>query len=67
MVAGFGLQLVALYTPFFQRIFQLVSLQPKDWLIIVAIGVINILAIEITKSFFIFAWKRKRKRSLNVT
>ena len=60
VVAGFGLQFVALYTPFFQRIFHLVALQPKDWLIIIAIGIINILAIEITKSFFIFYWRRKK-------
>ncbi|MDD4995641.1 MAG: HAD-IC family P-type ATPase [Patescibacteria group bacterium] len=60
VVGGLALQLVALYVPFFQNLFGLQVLYFKDWLLVLAIGVIEILAIEITKLFFIAARKRKQ-------
>jgi len=50
---GFLLQLVAMYMPFFQNVFQTVSLGISDWLIVFSVGLIDIIAIEITKWFFI--------------
>ena len=50
---GFILQLVAMYLPFFQNVFQTVSLGLSDWLIVFSVGLIDIIAIEISKWFFI--------------
>ncbi|MDP2684125.1 MAG: HAD-IC family P-type ATPase [bacterium] len=50
---GFVLQLVAIYLPFFQNVFQTVSLDLNDWLIVFSVGLIDIIAIEISKWFFI--------------
>ena len=50
---GFILQLVAVYTPFFQRIFHTVSLTLADWGIVISLGVVAIVAIEVVKWGFI--------------
>ncbi|MBU0648664.1 HAD-IC family P-type ATPase [Patescibacteria group bacterium] len=60
VIAGLGIQLLALYAPFFQNIFHLISLHFKDWLLIIAIGIVEILVIELTKLFFIHPWSKKR-------
>lgn len=60
VAGGFALQLVALYVPFFRELFGLQILHTMDWLLILAIGGIEILVIEITKLLFIFAWRRKQ-------
>lgn len=60
---GFLLQLVAIYVPFFQNIFQTISLNLADWLIVFSVGFIDILAIEISKWFFIH--KKMHKKILS--
>lgn len=62
--SGFVLQLIAMYLPFFQNIFQTVSLGIVDWLIIFSVGIIDIFAIELTKYFFIGRSKRAAQQQL---
>jgi len=62
--AGFALQIVAMYLPFFQNIFQTVSLGIVDWLIVFSVGIVDILAIEASKYFFISRSKRAGKQKL---
>jgi len=66
VLGGLALQLTALYVPFFRDLFQLVTLHTQDWLIVIAIGVIEILAIETTKLGFIWYWRRKERREQNL-
>ncbi len=61
VLLGFGLQLMAMYLPFFQNIFQAVSLGFVDWLIIFSVGIIDILAIEASKYFFIHKRQKDKK------
>ncbi len=44
---------VAVYVPFFQKILHTVSIGFTDWLILIAIGIISMTLIEVTKWFFI--------------
>ncbi len=53
VVLGFLLQLAAMYLPFFQNVFQTVSLNFADWMIVFSVGFIDIIAIEIIKWLFI--------------
>lgn len=57
---GFGLMLLALIHPFFQGIFEITPLSLPDWGLLLMIGVVKLLAIELTKEFFLF---RKRNTS----
>ncbi|NIP32809.1 hypothetical protein GWN26_08640, partial [Candidatus Saccharibacteria bacterium] len=66
VLGGLGLQLTALYVPFFRDLFQLVTLHTQDWLIVIAIGVIEILAIEVTKLGFIWYWRKKENQEANL-
>jgi len=66
VLGGLGLQLTALYVPFFRDLFQLVTLHTQDWLIVIAIGVIEILAIEVTKMGFIWYWRKKENQEANL-
>ena len=50
---GLGLLLAAIYLPFFQKMFETVSLTAFDWLAIVMLSILKIVAIEITKFYFI--------------
>ncbi|OGZ38593.1 MAG: hypothetical protein A3E90_01410 [Candidatus Portnoybacteria bacterium RIFCSPHIGHO2_12_FULL_40_11] len=50
---GFIMMGLALYLPLFQTLLRTVSLGMKDWLILLAIGLLNIAAIEIVKWRFI--------------
>lgn len=63
VIGGLGVQLVALYVPFFQNIFHLTVMDWKDWLIIVAIGLIQILLIEGVKTAFIWYWNNYKKEN----
>jgi Ca2+-transporting ATPase len=53
VIAGFGLQLFAIYTPFMQDVFELTFLNLTDWFWIIGFGLINILFIELGKYIFI--------------
>jgi len=50
---GFGLMLLSLMHPFFQRIFEITPLRLSDWGLLLMIGVLNLIAIEIVKGVFI--------------
>lgn len=51
--SGIIIQLIAIYIPFFQNIFHTVSLGFYEWMIIVALCIIEIIAIETVKYAFI--------------
>jgi len=53
VLIGFAMLALAVYLPPFQSLLKTVSLGMYDWLIIFALGIINIVFIEITKWFFI--------------
>ncbi|MFA5135147.1 MAG: HAD-IC family P-type ATPase [Patescibacteria group bacterium] len=55
---GFGLQLIAIYLPFFQDLFQTVPLSSKNWAVVLSIGLFSIMAIEVSK----WAFMRFRKQ-----
>jgi len=63
-IFGFSMLLIAIYIPFFQKTLNTVSLDFKDWLILIAIGVVNILAIETVKWWFIV---KSRKHENKIT
>ncbi len=50
---GLLLQLIAIYQPYFQKIFQTVDLGLRDWYLVLALGIFQIIGIEITKHYFI--------------
>ncbi|MBI4256664.1 HAD-IC family P-type ATPase [Candidatus Uhrbacteria bacterium] len=56
---GFGLMLLALLHPFFQTIFEITPLALPDWGLLLMIGVIKLVAIELTKEFFLLRNKKK--------
>ena len=60
---AFGLQLIAVYVPFFQKILRTVPLTLEDWILVGVVGVVNILAIEFGKWIFILR-RRRHKREL---
>ncbi|MFA6215477.1 MAG: HAD-IC family P-type ATPase [Patescibacteria group bacterium] len=53
VLIGLGLQLIAIYQPYLQRIFETVSLGLNDWLIIIALNLIQLAGIELVKYYFI--------------
>ncbi len=62
VMLGFLLQISAIYLPFFQSIFHTVNLGINDWLIVLSVGIIDILAIELTKWFFIHRQRQNSKK-----
>ncbi len=50
---GFAMQFAAIYILPLQKLLKTVPLSFKDWMIVLFFGIINIVAIEIGKSFFI--------------
>jgi len=67
VLGGLGFQLIALYVPFFQRIFQLHTLGWKEWAVVLAIGIIEILVIEITKMAYILIRRRQERKMAMAT
>lgn len=63
MAMGLGLLFVALLIPFFQEIFQIVPLSLLDWGLLLMIGVIKLVAIELTKEFFLLKKRNASKLS----
>lgn len=52
VLVGFAMTLIGIYVPFFQKLFNTVSL-PGDWLIgIVLFGILNVVLIEMAKLLF---------------
>jgi Ca2+-transporting ATPase len=64
IIFGFFMLLLAIYLPFLQRILNTVPLGIKEWMILIVIGVINILAIEVVKRWFIV---KSRKQNNKIT
>jgi len=62
VLVAFGLQLIAVYVPFFQKILGTIPLKAEDWILVAVVGVVNIIAIEIGK--YIFIVRRRHKREL---
>ncbi|MBU4332369.1 HAD-IC family P-type ATPase [Patescibacteria group bacterium] len=63
VISALGLQVIAIYLPFFQKILGTIPLNTEDWILVVLVGVINILAIEFGKWIFIVR-RRHHKREL---
>jgi len=57
VLVGFMMLLLAIYFPAFQTLLKTVPLQFSDWLILFGLGFINIIAIEVTKWYFIIKKK----------
>ncbi|MBL7054041.1 HAD-IC family P-type ATPase [Patescibacteria group bacterium] len=53
VIFGWAMLIIAVYLPFFQKILQTTSLNYNDWLILISLGLINLVLIEIGKSFYI--------------
>ncbi len=51
---GFGLMALALIHPFFQSVFEIVPLTLSAWGLLLFIGMMKLVAIELTKEFFLF-------------
>jgi len=50
---GVAMLLIAVYSPFFQKILRTTPLNLIDWLILISLGLINVILIEFGKSLFI--------------
>jgi len=59
VVFGFSALAAGIYIPAFRALLKTVPLEPKEWLVILGLGVINVLLIELVK--YIFIVKRKSK------
>ncbi|MFC1622482.1 cation-translocating P-type ATPase [Patescibacteria group bacterium] len=57
VLAGFGLQLLAVYNSFLQKIFQTVPLNMWHWLYVLGMGLVIVFTIEIIKWLF---YRKKR-------
>ncbi len=53
VLIGLTLQILAVYEPHLQKIFETVALNLIDWLFLIALGFIDILIIETAKHYFI--------------
>ncbi|MCH7492483.1 HAD-IC family P-type ATPase [Patescibacteria group bacterium] len=62
VLAGLLLQLIVIYLPFFQNIFQTVPLNLVDWAILLSVGLLAIVGIEVSKWFFIHKRKKKKQK-----
>lgn len=51
VVVGFGLQLLVLYIPFMREAFKLQSIGLIDWLLVLGLGLVPLLANEVVKFF----------------
>lgn len=59
VIFGFFMLSIALYFPPIQGALQTVPLDFSDWLLLISLSILNIVAIEITKWFFIVREKKK--------
>ncbi len=60
VIAGLGLQIMAVTVPFFQNIFEITHLHLYDWLLLISIGCVKLVAIEIVKWIFIARHHHKK-------
>ena len=59
VIGGLFMQLAAVYIPFLQKLFYTVSLSTYDWSIIAILAVVKVIAIELTKEYFIVRHNNK--------
>jgi len=62
VIIAFFILISAVYVPFLQTIFKTVSLNGREWLVILSLGLIKITAIEIVKHYFIVKRKSNYKK-----
>ena len=53
VIFGWLMLLLAVYTPFLQRVLKLVPLHWSDWIALICLGLIEIILVELCKIFFI--------------
>lgn len=53
VIIGWGLFLIALYVPFFEKILRVVPLKISDWAILIGLGLFQLILIELSKLIFI--------------
>ena len=63
VLLGLLMLVLAVYTPFFQKILRTVPLGIYEWILLVSFGILNILLIEVVKYIFIV---RKKKISVQI-
>lgn len=63
VLLGLLMLVLAVYTPFFQKILRTVPLGIYEWILLVSFGILNILLIEVVKYIFIV---RKKKISVKI-
>ncbi|MFA6410333.1 MAG: HAD-IC family P-type ATPase [Candidatus Buchananbacteria bacterium] len=61
VLIGLALQLLAVYQPFLQKIFETVSLGLNDWLIIIVLNLVQLAGVELVKYYFIVKKYRVNK------
>jgi len=61
VILGGGMQLIAIYLPFFQKIFKTVPLSLREWSLVLGVSLLVILIIELIKWIFLVSRKRKYK------
>ena len=61
VVIGLGMQMVAIYVPFFNKALRTVPLTWEEWKIILVVIVATIVLIEVIKAIFIKYYKNKKK------
>lgn len=59
LILGILIQLSVVYLPPLQSMFSTVALQPVDWVVILGLAVVKLIAIEIAK--FILRWRSRRR------
>ena len=57
VIFGFVAIIGAIYLPFFQSLLKTVPLKLDEWLLVIALGIVNILLIELAKYIFIIRHK----------
>jgi len=60
VLIGFSLQVSAVYVPFFQKVLRVSPLVIRDWVIVVLVSFVLLIAIEVVKLIFIILRKRQR-------
>ncbi len=62
VVVGFFTQISAIYLPPLQKLFSTIPLNIFEWGIVITLALVKIVAIEITKDFFLI--KKKRRKNI---
>ncbi|MBI3290859.1 HAD-IC family P-type ATPase, partial [Candidatus Falkowbacteria bacterium] len=63
VIIGLFLQIIAVYHPYLQKIFETMPLTAADWLLVASLAVMKLIAIEISKHHFIV---KKSQAQINI-